>query len=200
MLLDAQNVIAPAANLPRTGLRVAYQGEPGAFSEEAIIACFGDRAERVPCATFEAVGRAVSEGEADLAMLPVENSTIGSIEGAIAVIDRYALVATAEHTLPVRLGLLALPGTSIEHLTTVRSHPAALAQCAGFLRAHATVHAEPVLDTAGAAREIADTREPRVGAIASLSAALRYGLQVLAADIQDTEDNRTRFLILKRGP
>jgi prephenate dehydratase len=182
------------------GLRVAYQGEPGAYSEEAIGACFGGRATRVPCATFEDVGRALEEGEADLAMMPVDNSSIGPIHDSLAVIERYSLVTTAEYTLPIRLCLLGIRGARLEDVEVVRSHPAALAQCARFLRAHTRVRAEPVLDTAGAAREIAGARDVRAGAFASRQAADHYGLAILAADVQDEEDNRTRFRIVRRGP
>jgi prephenate dehydratase len=179
-------------------VRVAYQGEPGAFGEEAIRAHFAERAAAVPCARFEDVGRLLLEGGVDLAFLPVENSIIGPIDEAALVIERYALRTIDEHVLRVRHCLLGLAGARVEGIRAVRSHPAAIAQCAGFLRAHAWMRALPVLDTAGAARQLARDRTPANAAIASRAAATLYGLRVLAADIQDAPDNRTRFAILER--
>jgi hypothetical protein len=190
---------APAGGFRAGGLRIAFQGEQGAFSDEAVLACFGDRTHRVPCRTFEDVACALRDGMADLAMLPVENSTIGLIHGSLDVIDRYQLISIAEHTLPVRLCLLGVHGTRLEDIRIIRSHPAALAQCSRFLRTHPHARTEPVHDTAGAAHELADAPDPRAGAIASRSAAERYGLSVLMPDIHDAEDNRTRFEVFKRG-
>lgn len=203
---EAPNLKVPTGHPETRGaathpiLRIAYQGEPGAYGEVAILAQWGDRAVPVPCARFEDVGRLLCERGADSALLPVENSTIGAIRDAIDVIERYGLHVTGEHVLHVRHCLLGVAGARMESLRIVRSHQAALAQCARFLRAHTWLRAESVLDTAGAAREVARERDPAIAAIASSGAAARHGLDILAADIQDEPDNRTRFAIVEPGP
>ncbi|MCI0434788.1 MAG: prephenate dehydratase [Gemmatimonadetes bacterium] len=187
---------ATGADPVRHLVRVAYQGEPGAFSEEAIRAHFGERAHPVPCRRFEDAGRLLARGGVDFAVLPVENSSIGVIHDAVAVMERYELREVGTRSLSVRHCLLGLAGARIDTVRAVHSQAAALAQCARFLRAHGWMRCVPAIDTAGAARDIARARDPALTAIASRSAATHHGLDILAADIQDDPENRTWFVIL----
>lgn len=176
--------------------RVAFQGEFGAFSDEAIEALFGP-AERLPRRDFAAVVDAVRGGDADYGVLPVRNSTAGPVPdslGALAACPTVQVVATV--TLPVRQCLLAAPGVAVHDLEYVESHPVALAQCGAFLGRHPHLHARPAYDTAGAARDLAARADRRCAAIAGRGAAARYGLAVLVFDIQDDPDNRTEFVAI----
>ncbi len=177
---------------------VAYQGEPGAFSEEALRLHFGDRARPLPCPDFEAAAGAVLGSRAAFAVLPVENSGAGPVEAAKAAIRSSGLAQVARVILPLRQMLLGLPGARMEALREIRSHPIALAQCARFLAAHPGIVARAVGDTAGAAREVAASGDPGLGALASLAAAEAWGLQVLAADVHDDPENRTTFVVVAR--
>ncbi len=175
---------------------VAYQGEPGAYSDEAAQALFpGARTEGYP--SFAAVFEALQRKAAELAVLPVENSVAGVVqEVSDGLWDHPSLWVCGEHVAPIRHHLLARPGARVRHAL---SHPQALAQCAGWLAAQG-ISAVPVHDTAGAARQVAESGGEADGAIASLAAARRYGLEVLASDIADQPSNRTRFLLVSPGP
>lgn len=173
--------------------RIAFQGEPGAFSEEAVRALFGDSVEAVPLSDFRAVGDAVAGGDVDAGLLPVENTIAGSVAAAYDVLAELPLRVVAEVTRPIRQCLLGVPGARVDGLQRVLSHPVALAQCTDFLRAHPYMEAIAVRDTAGAARSVAAAGDPAAAAIASRLAAERYDLEILAADIQDRSDNQTRF-------
>ena len=177
---------------------VAYQGEPGAFSEAAIVALFGGEAAPLPCARFADVVAAVDSGRAELGLLPVENSIAGPVAESIAAIERSSLVVTGTTALPIRLSLLALPGATIESLRSVASHPVALRQCGGFLGAHPWLVPRESHDTAGAAREVAESNDNGRGAIASARAGELNGLVVLAEGIEDRSDNVTQFAIVAR--
>ena len=175
---------------------VAYQGEPGAFSELAILETWGHAARPVPCPEFADVARAVRDGSADFGLLPVENSIAGRVEASVAAIERASLAVVGAVERPIRLCLLGHDGAAIESLRSVESHPVALAQCAGFLRAHPRLEARPVFDTAGAARLVAASRDASRAAIASSRAAELHGLAILRAGIEDHDGNVTRFAIL----
>ena len=177
---------------------VAYQGEPGAFSEAAIVALFGVAATPLPCPWFGDVVAAVESGRAELALLPVENSIAGPVAESIAAIERSSLVVTGTTALPIRLSLLALPGATLESLRSVASHPVALRQCGGFLGAHPWLAPRESHDTAGAAREVAESNDNGRGAIASARAGELNGLVVLAEGIEDRSDNVTQFAIVAR--
>ncbi|WP_284348070.1 prephenate dehydratase domain-containing protein [Roseisolibacter agri] len=179
--------------------RVAFQGAPGAFGEEAVLRWRAD-AQPEPRGTFAAVLDAVVHGEADAAVLPVENRIAGLVAEARAALGERAtlLRVVGEVTQPIALCLLALPGATTATVRVVRSHPVALAQCGAFLRAHPDLVAEPWWDTAGAARDVARAGDPAVGALASRLAAERWGLVVLAAEVQDLADNWTRFVVVTR--
>lgn len=179
-----------------TGTRVAFQGEAGAFSEGAVVRFFGDNAEPVGLVSFRAVASAVMTGDAAYGLLPIENTVAGSILDAYDLLLEHGLGVIGEVITPIRHCVLGLPGADIRQLARVLSHPVALAQCVHFLAAHPDTEAVARPDTAGAAREVAAAGRPEVGAIASRRAAELYGLEVLASDIQDREDNQTRFFVI----
>jgi prephenate dehydratase len=177
---------------------VAFQGEHGAFSEEAVRSHFGAEVRTLPCRAFEDIFAAVEEGRADFGALPVENSVAGSINKAYDLLLDHDLKVWGEILLRVRHHLLALPGTTLDQITTVRSHPQALAQCERFINRHGW-QAVPWYDTAGSAKELAAAPAPGVAVIASRLAAEMYGLEVLVPGIEDLEFNYTRFFIIGRG-
>ena len=179
-------------------LRVAYQGAPGAYSEEAVRALWPD-AEPVPMRENLDVARAVERGDVDAGVLAVENTLAGSVLAsydAIVACDR--LVATAEVVVPIHHCVLGVPGTSLGEVRWVDSHPVALAQCTVFFERNPQLAPRAAFDTAGAAAEVARERAPQRAAIAGRIAAWRYGLEVLEADVEDRPDNQTRFLALQR--
>lgn len=174
---------------------VAFQGERGAYSEEAIYQFLGSEVETLPCHRFEAIFEAVESGTADYGALPVENSTAGSINRAYDLLLDHDLRIWGEAILRVRHALLAPPGTALTDVQRVRSHPQALAQCERYL-SHRGWTTEMAYDTAGSARDLAATPEPGVVAIASRLAGQLYGLKELAYGIEDSFYNYTRFFIL----
>jgi prephenate dehydratase len=177
---------------------VAFQGELGAFSEEALRSFFGSSAEPLPKRDFRAVVDAVEKGEAAFGVLPVENTLAGGVGGAWDALADSALEVVGEVVRPIRLYLLGLAGARTEELERILSHPVALAQCTRFLDAHTHADAIAVHDTAGAAQEVAREGNPRFAAVAPLGAAEKYGLVVLAENLQDRPDNQTRFFVVRR--
>lgn len=185
---------------PRAVIRVAFQGELGAYSEEAAHRFFGEAgAVPVPCPGFAEVGEAVEEGAVDRGLLPIENTLAGSVVASYDVLAERALTIVGEVVIPIRHCVLGLPGATLEGLTRVRSHPVALAQCSRFLHSRTGLRADAVYDTAGAAKEVAALGDHSLGAIASRTAAARYGLDVLASGVEDRDDNQTRFLVVARA-
>lgn len=177
---------------------VAYQGEAGAFSEEGTIALF-PAAERRPLASLRKVFEEVEVGRADCGLVPMDNSQAGSINETYDLLLKHGLHLVGETVVGINHCLLALPGTSLDELEEVLSHPQAVAQCEEFLNAlEVSVRAE--YDTAGAAKGIVDHKLERTAAIASKRAAELYGLEVLAERIQTYPDNYTRFGALSRDP
>jgi prephenate dehydratase len=177
---------------------IVFQGEPGAFSEEAVIRAFGEAPERTAVPTWRAVFEAVADGSANAGVVAIESSLAGSIRETYDLLDEFfdrGIQIVGEVTVPVRLALLALPGQTLEGIDRVYSHAQALAQADGFLRSR-DWEILTTYNTAGAARQIAQRRERRAGAVASPRVAYLYGLEVLANDIQSGEDNRTRFAVL----
>lgn len=190
---------APTAVAER--LRVAFQGEPGAFSEDAIHALWGPVAEPVPMPTFAAVMDAAEEGNVDFGLLPVESTLVGDVSSAYDLLALHdALVIAAEVVLPVRLAVLGLPGSSLGQLRSVASHPLILEHCVYFLERHRSITAEPAADTAGAAREVAEGGDPTRAAVGSRRAAEQYGLDILADGVEDRPDSQFRFLAVGREP
>jgi len=175
--------------------RIAFQGEPGAFSQEAIFQTFGADAPTMPCHTFLDLFRAVADGSADLGMVPIENSTAGSINQSYDLLLDYDLKITREAILRVRHALLARTGVTESDIRHVYSHPAALAQCEKFIAARGW-ESVAAYDTAGAAKQLAAAHEPTAAAIASETAARIYNLNILARDIQDLANNFTRFFVI----
>jgi prephenate dehydratase len=179
----------------RNMTRVAFQGIAGAYSEEAIRQFFGPEVESVPCRTLDDVFPVVENGDAEYGMVPVENAVAGSVVRSYELLMERDLRIYAETILRVRHTLLALPGTTLDDLKRVRSHPQALAQCQRYLSRHG-LEPEPAFDTAGSARDLATNPEPSVAAIASALAAELYGLEILSSGIEDFPFNYTRFFIL----
>lgn len=177
---------------------VAFQGELGAFSEEAVRRFFGEEVEPIPQRDFADVGRAVMTGEVECGVLPIENTLAGSVVGSYDVLACNDLMVVGEVITPIHHCVLGIPGANLEQLSRVLSHPVALAQCTRFLQACPGMEAMAFYDTAGAAREIARNGDPAVGAIAGQRAAERYGLEILAANVEDRSDNQTRFLVIAR--
>jgi arogenate/prephenate dehydratase len=180
-------------------MKIAYQGEPGAFSEAAARRVDPD-AELVACRSFEEVFESVQSGATMHGVLPIENSIGGSIHRNYDLLLQHDLPIVAEVELPVVHHLLALPGTTLAGLKRVYSHPQGLAQCERFLRTLAGVEIIATYDTAGSAKMIADGRLMDAAAIASARAGEVFGLISLAASVQDFDDNITRFLVVGRQP
>jgi prephenate dehydratase len=180
--------------------RIAFQGELGAFSEEAIRN-LDPHATAVPCRDFIDVAQMVESGDADAGMLPIENTLAGSVVGSYdALTACESLHVVAETVVEIHHCVLGIRGASLDALATVESHPVALAQCTRWLRRHASIAVRAAYDTAGAAREIAARGDARAAAIAGRHAGARYDLEILAADIEDRSDNQTRFLMIARAP
>jgi prephenate dehydratase len=175
--------------------RIAFQGEPGAFSQEAIFETFSADTPTLPCHSFPDLFRAVATGDADLGMAPIENSTAGSINQSYDLLLDYDLAITREAILRVRHALLARAGVAQNDVRRVSSHPAALAQCEKFIAANGW-EAVAAYDTAGAAQQLSASTLTDTAAIASETAARIYGLTILARDIQDIPNNFTRFVVI----
>ncbi|TDR89829.1 prephenate dehydratase [Enterovirga rhinocerotis] len=179
-------------------MKISFQGEFGANSH---IACEEVRPdfEPLPCATFEDAFSALTDGQADLAMIPIENSIAGRVADIHHLLPTSGLHIVGEHFLPIHFQLLALPGVAIDDLKSVHSHIHALGQCRKIIR---RLGLKPMVaaDTAGAAREIRDSGDRTRAALAPRIAAKVYGLDILAEDVEDEAHNTTRFVILAREP
>jgi prephenate dehydratase len=176
--------------------RIAFQGEPGAYSHEA---CRNARPEMeaLPCRTFEDVIESVRSGAADLAMLPVENTTYGRVADIHRLLPHSGLHIIDEAFVRVHINLLGIPGAKLEDITEAHSHLVLLPQCSGFLKEHG-IRGRVSPDNARAAREVAETGDLHSAALASELAAEIYDLNVLARHIEDNDDNTTRFLVMSR--
>src|SRR5689334_7898034 len=180
-------------------MKIAYQGEPGAFSEAAARRVDPD-AVLVPCRSFEDVFDTVDGGPAAHGVVPIENSIGGSIHRNYDLLLSHELPIVGEVELPVVHHLLALPGATLAGLKRVYSHPQGLAQCERFLHSLTGVEIVATYDTAGSAKMVADAGQKEAAAIASARAGEVFGLVSLAASIQDFDDNITRFLVVGRTP
>jgi prephenate dehydratase len=176
--------------------RIAFQGELGAYSHEACRQARPDM-DALPCRTFEDAIEACRSGEADLAMLPVENSTYGRVADIHTLLPGSGLRIIDEAFVRVHINLLAVPGTKLGDIKHAQSHTVLLGQCREFLKTHAIT---PVTgaDTAGSAKAVAEKAEPALAALASELAGEIYGLDVLARHIEDQANNTTRFLVMAR--
>jgi len=177
--------------------RIGYQGVPGAYSEEALLA-FSPNAQRISYRTLPDLFAALDAAEIDRAFVPIENSHAGSVVEAYDLLLDHDVTVEAEWLHPVKHCLLGIGGTTPDTIERVYSHPQALAQTQSFLRQEGLT-SEPYYDTAGAAEMVAERRDPRLGAVAGRLAGERYGLDVLAEDIQTSADNTTRFFLLAPG-
>jgi prephenate dehydratase len=177
-----------------TARRIAYQGEPGANSHLVCKQHYPDW-EAVPCASFEDVFAAVESGQAELAMIPIDNSLAGRVADIHHFLPGSSLHIIGEHFLRIQFTLMGVPGSSLETIRTVHSHVHALGQCRKVIREHG-LKAVISGDTAGAAREVAEAGDPTQAAIAPPLAAEIYGLQILAEDVEDEDHNTTRFVVL----
>jgi len=178
----------------QTTPRIAFQGALGAYSHEACLQAAPD-AKPVPCQSFEEVIRAVREERADLAMLPVENTTYGRVADIHRLLPESGLHIIGEAFVRVRIALMARPGAKLSDIKHVRAHLVLLPQARSFLQAHG-ITSEPAADSAGAAAELAASGGMTDGVLASAVAAEIHGLDVLAQDIEDLDHNTTRFLLM----
>ena len=178
--------------------QIAFQGEPGAYSHQA---CHDARPEMeaLPCRTFEDVIEAVRQGEAELAMLPVENSTYGRVADIHQLLPDSGLHIVDEAFVRVHINLLGVPGSKLNDITRAMSHTVLLGQCRDFLRAHG-IHRVTGADTAGSAQHVAELGDTTLAALAGDLAAEIYGLDILARHIEDHDKNTTRFLLMADRP
>jgi prephenate dehydratase len=177
-------------------MRVAFQGEPGAFSEAAAVQLLGEEIRTVPRATFDATFRAIAEGAADALLVPVENTLAGSVVRVYDLLLESPLEICGETILPIEHHLMGCPGATFAELRAVASHPMALAQCERFFEANPGLKRVPAEDTAGSVREMMGCGDKSCAAIAGRRAAGHYGSIILREGIQDNAENFTRFVLL----
>ena len=178
--------------------RVAFQGERGAFSEEAAVELLGERCKPVPRPTFEDLFMAISDGNADYILAPLENSLMGSVNRCYDLLLESSLRILAEIIWPISHCLIACPGASLETIETVESHPVALAQCERFFATHPHLKRTATDDTAASVRRVVESGDTTKAAIAGRRAATIYGGSVLREHVEDHSENYTRFALL--GP
>ncbi len=181
------------------GPQIAFQGERGAYGEEAVVAYFGARVCPAPKKSFAEVTEAVAGGEVDAGLLPIENSQAGSINEVYDLLRSSQLFVTGEICRPINHCLLCLPGQTLGQIKRVFSHPQALAQCDAYLH-DLDVEIVAAYDTAGSAKLIREQALYGAAAVASARAADLYQLEILASGIQTIKDNYTRFIVLERQP
>lgn len=180
-------------------MKIAIQGEPGAFSHEAALKLVPD-AEIVPCALSADVFAALTEGRVDAAVIPIENSLAGSVLEHFDLLLAHDVKVDRETLIRIRHSLIAVRGAEIDEIDRVYSHPVALAQCRRFLAEHRDMRATAFYDTAGSVKHIVEQHDRRAAAIASEAAAKFYGAHVLMAAIEDNPENYTRFFLVRRTP
>jgi prephenate dehydratase len=176
--------------------RVAFQGEQGAFSEDAALKLLGPEIQLVPRRTFDTLFTSLDEGVAEYVLVPVENSLIGSIHSAVDLLSKSTFRIVAEVTIPIRHFLIGCAGAVFEEIVAVESHPAALAQCSRFFAANPLIAAVETEDTAGSVARIVKQRDSTRAAIAGRRAAEVYGGSILRENLEDSPENQTRFLLL----
>lgn len=188
----------PIYEKPVMKMQVAFQGEPGAYSEAAAYEHFGADIQTLPCESFDNVFHSVQTGSVEYGLIPIENSLAGSIHRNYDLLLQNELVVVGEHYLPIHHCLIAHPGSRLEQIRKVISHPQALAQCEQYLRSLHDVKVEPAYDTAGSVKILQASGDSSVAAIASKRAARIYGMQILAECIEDHATNITRFLAIHK--
>ncbi len=183
---------------PENTATVAFQGERGAFSEDAARQLLGSSVETIPCRTFEEMFQAVSTGAADAAAAPIENSLAGSVHKNYDLLMEHDLTIIGETNVRIVHHLIAPRGVALTSVRRVHSHPVALAQCEKFLRANRQIEVAPAYDTAGSVKMIVESNSGEDAAIAGATAAAVYGAEIIAERIEDNVQNFTRFLLLAR--
>ena len=183
--------------MPEKTNKISFQGEPGANSDTACRNVYPSM-EPMPCATFEDAFNAVESGKADLAMIPIENTIAGRVADIHYLLPESKLHIVGEYFLPIHFHLMTLPGTKIEQVKAVFSHIHALGQCRKVIRRHRW---KPVVagDTAGAARMVSEQADASQAALAPKLAAELYGLDIIAENVEDTDNNVTRFVVLSKN-
>jgi prephenate dehydratase len=181
-------------------LTVSFQGERGAFSEEAAYQLLGPRIRLLPCESFSAVFESVARGRAQRCLVPIENTLAGPVYENYDLLLSNRLHIIAETNLRIVHNLIAFPETSPKNLCKVYSHPVALAQCGKFFSKHPGVEKVTFYDTAGSVKMLADERLPGAAAIASRTAAKVYRARILQTHLEDHHENYTRFLLLAKKP
>jgi prephenate dehydratase len=176
--------------------RVAFQGERGAFSEEAAIKLLGDEVSLVPLPTFEAAFNAIAQHKADYILAPIENSLAGPVQRSLDLLVESDLTIVGEVIIRVQHNLIGPPGSTFDDVTVVESHPVALAQCQQFFSSRPSLKRIGTDDTAGSVREIVQAEDRKRAAIASKRAAQIYGGQILRENLEDDPENYTRFVLL----
>lgn len=179
-------------------MRVAFQGEPGAYSEAAAFEHFGAQVETVPCESFDEVFQCVESGACQRGLVPIENSLAGSIHRNYDLLLQHQLAVVGEHYLRIHHCLITHPGVRLDEIRKVISHPQALAQCEGYLRRLPGVKVEAVYDTAGSVKLVRQGGAREVAGIASRRAAELYEMEIVAENIEDHDTNITRFLEINR--
>jgi len=183
---------------PENRATVAFQGERGAFSEDAARQLLGSNVETIPCRSFEEMFEAVSTGAAHVAAAPIENSLAGSVHKNYDLLMEHELTIIGETNVRIVHHLIAPRGVALTDVRRVHSHPVALAQCEKFLRANRQIEVAPAYDTAGSVKMIVESNSGEDAAIAGATAAAVYGAEIIAESIEDNVQNFTRFLLLAR--
>lgn len=198
--LEAYQAMRHWSGQPLTEQRVLYQGQPGAYCEEAAMGFFGDDCQRMNLKTWDGVFRGVKEGFGDFGVVPIENSSTGSINDVFDLLGQFGCYIVGEQIVPVRHCLVALPNASMDTITDVYSHAQGFAQCRPFLGEHPKWEHHEMVNTAVAAKFVAESGDSTKAAIASRRAAELYGLQILQSAINENVRNYTRFLIVAAEP
>jgi len=178
-------------------MNIAIQGEPGSFSHEAALK-FSPQATILACAISPEVFSAVADRRADAAVIPIENSLAGSVAEHYDLLLTHEVAIERELLLRIRHNLIAVPGTRLEQIHRVYSHPVALAQCRRFFEQHPHIEPIPYYDTAGSVKQLVELRDHSSAGIASAQAAVHYGGEILAANVEDNPENYTRFFLIRR--
>ncbi len=192
------NSVVEFVSRPHIGviMKIAFQGEPGAYSEQAVFDYFG-KVDTQPCESFDVVFDAVVSGACEAGLIPIENSLAGSIHQNYDLLLRHDLHIVGEYLLRIQHCLIALPGVTKAEIKKVISHPQALGQCAAYLR-ELGVKSESAYDTAGSVKMLKESGARDTAAIASRRAAEIYGMQILEEGVEDNPENYTRFLVISR--
>ena len=180
--------------------KVCYFGVPGTHTQQAMENFFGEEINGISCPTFQSVMEAVEKGEAQYGVLPIENSSTGGITANYDLLLNYTNSIVGQYVNKIDQCLVALPGTRIEDIKTVYSHPQGLLQCSGFLKEHPQMVQVEFSNTAAAAKKVAEDGDKTQAAIAARRAAKEYGLEVLQESIQQEKNNCTRFIVIGKEP